>query len=265
MNIFGILNLTPDSFFDGGKYINTESAFCAVKEMICHKVWCVDVGGESTRPDAEPVKVEEELQRVLPIITAIQNLNVRISIDTYKSEVAERAIRSGAKIINDISGLRFDPDMVKVAAKYKIPVIIMHILGTPKTMQKTPKYQNVVKEVFEFFEERIDFAQTNGIQRDNIIIDPGIGFGKDLEHNIQLIQHAQEFRKLGCALLYGVSRKSFIGKILDRPVNERLAGSLAAAAFLFHQKVEYIRVHDTKETADLIQLLSVLYPSEKHV
>ena len=265
MNIFGILNLTPDSFFDGGKYKNVESAIHAVKEMIRHKVWCIDIGGESTRPGAEPVSIEEELQRVLPIITAIQNLDVRISIDTYKSEVAERAICSGAKIINDISGLRFDPDMVKVAAKYKVPVIIMHIHGTPKTMQKTPKYHDVVKEVFEFFEEKIDYAQTNGIQHDNIIIDPGIGFGKDLEHNIQLIQHAHEFRKLGCPLLYGVSRKSFIGKILDRTVNERLAGSLASTAFLFHQKVEYIRVHDTKETADLIQLLSVLYPTEKHL
>ncbi|PIP69791.1 MAG: dihydropteroate synthase [Nitrospirae bacterium CG22_combo_CG10-13_8_21_14_all_44_11] len=225
----------------------------------------IDVGGESTRPGSEPVPLQEEIDRTIPVIEEIsKKIKVPVSIDTYKAEVARRALDAGASIVNDISGLRFDPEMPKVVSQYKVPVVIMHIKGTPKDMQANPIYEALIPEIMDYFRESIRLAVESGITEDKIIIDPGIGFGKTFDHNLEIIKNLREFTLLEKPLLVGVSRKAFIGKILgDAPVSERLEGSEAAAAISILNGANIIRVHDVKEmkkvalVADAIKRMSV--------
>jgi len=257
--IMGILNVTPDSFYDGGKYSIWDRAVQRAEKMLEDGADIIDIGGESTRPGAESVSLEEELDRVIPVIEAIRDFPIPISIDTYKAKVAAEALKHGASIVNDISGLRFDPEMAKVVAKYNVPVIIMHIKGTPRDMQKNPHYENVVEEIKNYFIKQIDYAISFGIKRGNIILDPGIGFGKKLEHNIEILRNINEFKKLGFPLLIGHSRKSMIGMILDGiPPEERLYGTLAISSYCIMNKVHIIRVHDVKEHVHLRKILEAI-------
>ena len=251
----GILNLTPDSFSDGGLFINKGSALKHVKQMINDGAQIIDIGGESTRPGAEEVSADEECSRVILVIEAIREISdIPISIDTSKTEVMQQAVSSGASMINDVNALRAD-GAVELAAKLNLPVCIMHMQGLPRTMQHTPTYEDVVQEVKAFLEERIDVCIKAGIKRSNIIIDPGFGFGKTLEHNLSLFKHLEEFKELGCPLLVGVSRKSMIGAVLNNTdSNERLNGSLALATLAAWKNANILRVHDVKETADALKL-----------
>jgi dihydropteroate synthase len=247
----GILNVTPDSFSDGGKYFNKERAVEQALRMQDEGADIIDIGGESTRPGAEKISVREEITRVVPVIEALVNkVNIPLSIDTYKAAVAEEAVSAGASIINDISGLRFDPQMPRVAARHNVPVVIMHIKGTPKNMQKSPSYKTLIPEVIDYLREGIEIARNAGIADDKIVIDPGIGFGKTLEHNLEIIKNLDEFSGLEKPVLIGPSRKSFIGRILgDLPVTERLEGTAAAIAICIFNGANIIRVHDVKEMA----------------
>jgi len=248
--VMGILNVTPDSFYDGAKYQNIEIALQQVSRMIDSEVDIIDVGGESTRPGATPVSVEEEKKRVIPLIRSVRNLSsdVRISIDTTKAEVAYQAIKAGASIINDVSGLRNDPDMVEVVKKFDAYVVIMHMNGNPENMQDDPVYEKwVVDEINDFFEERIDFARNHGIDRKKIILDPGIGFGKTVEHNLQILADCDKFKKFGLPLLIGPSNKSFIGNILKVDPDNRIWGTAAAISYIIANGADIIRVHDVPE------------------
>ncbi len=259
VQIMGILNVTPDSFFDGGKYFASELAVSRALEMIKEGADIIDIGGESSRPGSTPVSVQEELARILPIVKALtKKTKVPISIDTYKSEVANTCLAQGACIINDISALRFDRRMAKAAVKYKAKVVLMHMQGTPRRMQKDPHYHDVVSEVFQFLEERIQYAASQGLARGNLIIDPGIGFGKTLKHNLALLQKLSEFRSLGVPILLGVSRKSMIGNILGNDPDKRLTGSLAAAAWGYLQGANILRVHDVHATKELLKVLEAV-------
>jgi len=247
--IMGILNVTPDSFSDGGKYFGKERAVEQALRMRDEGADIIDIGGESTRPGAEKISVKEEISRVVPVIEALANkVKIPISIDTYKSAVAEAAILSGASIINDISGLRFDPEMPRVAARHNVPVVIMHIKGTPKNMQKKPVYKALIPEITDYLREGIEIARNAGVADDKIVIDPGIGFGKTIEHNLEIIKKLNEFSGLEKPILIGPSRKSFIGRILgDLPVTERLEGTAAVLAIGIFNGANIIRVHDIKE------------------
>ena len=255
----GILNVTPDSFSDGGWYLNTKSAVEHAKGMVQDGADIVDIGGESSRPGAEPVPVQVELERVLPVIKALsKKIDAPISIDTYKADVAKEALKAGASIINDISGLRFDTMMVKVAADADAPVIIMHMKGTSMDMQKRPVYKDVVKEILSFFKERICFAVKNGIKKNKIIIDPGIGFGKTVKHNLEIIKRLSEFKILGVPILLGPSRKSFIGKILNVDIDKRLEGTAAAVAISIANGANIVRVHDVKAMAEVARVAEAI-------
>jgi dihydropteroate synthase len=257
--IMAILNVTPDSFSDGGHYFNIDRAVKHAKMMAAEGADIIDIGGESSRPGSEPVLLEKELERVIPVIKALsKEIDIPISIDTYKAEVAKEALNAGASIINDISGLRFDPLMAKVAAEAGCPVIIMHMKGTPRDMQKRPVYKDVVKEITAFFKERISFAVKNGIKKNKIIIDPGIGFGKTVVHNLEIIKRLKEFRKLGVPILIGPSRKSFIGRILNADVDKRLEGTAAAVAIGIANGANIVRVHDVKEMADVAKIADAI-------
>ena len=243
-HIMGVLNVTPDSF-SGDGITNAENAVEKAKEMVEEGADIIDVGGESTRPFSKPISELDEWKRVGPVLKKLmKEVDVPVSIDSYKPMIVKKALDSGASIINDISGLR-NKEMVKTAAKYDVPVIIMHMKGTPRNMQKKPEYRDVVGEIFSFFEKRIEYAENNGV--DKIIIDPGIGFGKNLEHNLEIIRRLKEFKSLGKPLLVGPSRKSFIGQILDLPAGKRLEGTLASAALCINNGADIIRVHDVKE------------------
>jgi dihydropteroate synthase len=248
--LMGIVNVTPDSFYDGGKRFSTERAAADALEMVDSGAEVLDIGGESTRPGARPVPLEEELRRVLPVITELRkNSNVPISIDTYKEAVARAALEAGADIVNDISALRFDPAMATLVASEKVPLILMHMQGVPRTMQVEPHYQDVVREVQDFLAERIHAAKEAGIPRARIIVDPGIGFGKTLAHNLALLKDLESFNSLGQPLLVGISRKAFIGKILNAAgPEERLEGSLAAAVAAVLSGANIVRAHDVSET-----------------
>jgi len=245
----GILNVTPDSFSDGGRHFDKAAAIRRAHQMVEEGADIIDIGGESTRPGSEPVPLEEEISRTIPVIEALaKNIKVPISIDTYKAEVAKRALDAGASIVNDISGLRFDPEMPKVVSQYKVPVVIMHIKGTPKNMQANPQYGALIPEIMDYLRASIMLALKFGIPEDKIIIDPGIGFGKAFEHNLEIIKNLHEFTLLEKPLLVGVSRKAFIGKILgDAPASERLEGTAAAVAISILNGANIIRVHDVKE------------------
>jgi len=251
--IMGILNVTPDSFSDGGKFFDVSAAVERALRMAEEGAQIIDVGGESTRPGAEPVPLDEELRRVLPVIEALrQKSDILISIDTYKSEVARQALQAGADIVNDISGARFDENMPRVVARFAVPLIIMHIKGMPKNMQKNPHYSDVIEEIYSYFEERLNFLQEQGIK--HLAIDPGIGFGKRLEDNLKLLRDLKDFTFLNRPILMGTSRKSFIGQILDKEVDERLFGSLATQVIAVQNGAHLLRVHDVAATNDALKI-----------
>lgn len=251
--IMGILNVTPDSFSDGGKYTKAEEALKRAKEIESEGADFIDIGGQSTRPGSKEISVDEELERVIPILEAVKDeINIPISIDTYRSKVAEEALKSGAMIVNDITGLNYDPEMPKVINKYKASCIVMHSKGKPENMQDNPEYENVVAEVTSYLENSIWKANISGI--DQIIIDPGIGFGKTVEHNLTLIKHIPDLKRLDCPILIGVSRKSLIGKILNTDVGEHLEGSLALDTISILNGVNILRVHDVKESVRIAKI-----------
>jgi dihydropteroate synthase len=258
-HIMGVLNVTPDSFSDGGKFFDLEDAVSQGMKMIEEGADMIDVGGESTRPGSDPLPAEAELSRVIPVIKSMSaKTDVPISIDTYKAEVARRALDAGAQMINDISALRFDPEMKEVASKYKVPIVLMHIKGTPKEMQKDPSYEDVIAEITEYLRQSIKIAQDAGIAREKIIIDPGIGFGKRVQDNLNVLKNLKEFSILGCPILIGCSRKSFIGRVLDLPVEERSEGSLAALAVAVMNGANIVRVHDVKESKRVVSLIDAV-------
>lgn len=256
----GIVNVTPDSFSDGGRLPDQNSLLNQIEIMVNQGVDILDIGGESTRPFADKVSLEEELDRVIPAVTAIrQNFHTHISVDTTKAEVAEQAITAGADLINDISALRFDPGMAKVALKYKSPVIIMHMQGTPRTMQQKPEYKDVLEDVATMLQERIQWAVDQGIRRDRIIIDPGIGFGKSLEHNLIILKNIPYLKKLGQPVLIGHSRKSFIHKLLGiADPEDRDEASAIISALCTAQGASIIRTHDVGRTVQAIKLAESL-------
>jgi len=250
--IMGILNVTPDSFSDGGKYLNVDDAVSRAVQMIEEGADIIDVGGESTRPKgvygegAKKVTAEEEMERVIPVVEQIAKSSVAvISIDTYKSAVAEEALKAGASIVNDISGLRFDSAIASVVSKYQAALVVMHIQGTPETMQANPYYSDVVVEVKNELKQSVEKAQQAGVQ--NVIVDPGIGFGKDLDHNLKLLKNLSVLQELACPVLVGTSRKGFIGTLLNATVDDRLEGSAASVAVAIMNGANIIRVHDVKE------------------
>lgn len=262
--IMGILNVTPDSFSDGGLHFDRSAAIERAYQMVEEGADIIDVGGESTRPGSEPVTIEEELRRTIPVIEAIaKEIKVPISIDTYKSEVAKKALDAGASMVNDISRLRFDPRMPEVVSEYKVPVVIMHIKGTPRNMQQNPVYKALIPEIMDSLRAGIRLAISTGISEDKIVIDPGIGFGKTFDHNLEVINNLKEFTLLEKPILIGPSRKAFIGKILgDVPVTERLEGTSAAVAVSIMHGANIIRVHDVKEMARVAKVVDAI-KSEK--
>ena len=246
--IMGILNVTPDSFSDGGMYYNATQAIEFALQMEEEGADIIDVGGESTRPGAKTVELQKECDRILPVIEGIRTKSdILISIDTYKSEVARKSIATGAGMVNDISGMTFDPNMVDVIKDSGLPVVIMHIKGTPKNMQKKPYYEDLMQELTEYFEERKKFARAKGILDQQIILDPGIGFGKRLQDNFQLLRELKKIVDMGFPVLIGPSKKSFIGLTLDLPIDQRLEGTAAAVTTGILKGARIVRVHDVKE------------------
>ena len=247
--VMGILNVTPDSFSDGGRYLDADAAVHHALRMAEDGADVIDIGGESTRPGAEPLTVDQELERVLPVIRRLAgSCPIPLSIDTYKSEVARRAVLEGAAMVNDISGMTFDAGMPKTVADLGVPVILMHIKGTPRTMQQDPRYADVVAEVKEWLQRRAEAAVAAGIPRDYIFVDPGFGFGKTAEQNLELLRRLPEFRTLGLPIALGTSRKSTIGKVLGGlPVEERLEGTAATVALAIAGGAALVRVHDVRE------------------
>jgi dihydropteroate synthase len=258
--VMGVINVTPDSFYDGGKRFDSARAVADGFEMIDSGAEILDIGGESTRPGAQPVSLDEELRRVLPVIRELRKeSDVPISIDTYKEAVARAALDAGADIVNDISALRFDPAMAALVAREGVPLILMHMQGVPRTMQREPHYRDVVGEVRDFLAERVRSANQAGIAQEQIIIDPGIGFGKTLTHNLALLKNLQSLKSLGQPLLIGVSRKAFIGKILNAAApEERLEGSLAAAVASALTGANILRVHDVSETVRALRVADAI-------
>ena len=245
----GVLNVTPDSFSDGGQFNEINSAILHVDKMLKNGADIIDIGGESTKPGSEPVSANEESKRIVPIIKAIKNeyKDILISVDTYKSTVAKKAIEAGADFVNDISGLTFDDEMVSLLAQRNIPVVIMHINGKPKTMQKNILYSDLISDMKRFFIKQCEYAINSGIKENNIIIDPGIGFGKTFDHNFTLLKRLKEFGDLGFPILIGPSRKAFIGDVLNLPSNERVEGTIATIVTGILNGANIIRVHDVKE------------------
>jgi len=255
----GIVNVTPDSFYDGGRRLDSARAVAGGIAMVEAGADIIDIGGESTRPGAEPVSVDEELTRVLPVIRGLRKSSeVPISIDTYKASVAAAALDEGADIVNDITALRFDPEMASLVAAQRVPVVLMHMQGIPRTMQVEPHYSDVVREVRDFLGAQVRRAIEAGIAQERIIIDPGIGFGKSLEHNLTLLRELSVLASLGQPILVGVSRKHFIGKILDLGTQERLEGSLAAAAAAVFAGANIIRAHDVMETWRVLRIIDAI-------
>lgn len=259
-HVMGILNVTPDSFSDGGQYLDVQQAVTHAKMMVAEGATLIDIGGESSRPGASPVSVAEELARVVPVVQALADtIDVIISVDTYKAEVARQALEAGAHIVNDITALCGDPATVKVIAKMEAGVVLMHMKGTPRTMQKTPQYNDVVNEICLWLRERIRDAETQGIAAERIIIDPGIGFGKTTEHNLEILKRLSDFRELNKPLLVGTSRKSFIGNVLGVPLAERVEGTTATVCWAIAHGADIVRVHDVKANVRAAQMTDTLY------
>ena len=263
--VMGILNITPDSFSDGGRFIGKDAAIAQARAMLAAGAAILDIGGESTRPGAEEVSVQQELDRVLPVIEAIRSeLDCVISIDTCKSQVMKEAVAAGADIINDIKAL-LDHGAVEVAAAAQVPVCLMHMQGQPRTMQHSPLYQDVVKEVGEFLQQRAEVCIAAGIPKSQIILDPGFGFGKSLQHNYKLLSQLSDLLGLNYPLLVGMSRKSMIGQLVQVPPEERLAGSLACATIAVMKGARIIRVHDVKETVQAVAITCATLFGVEHV
>lgn len=257
--IVGILNVTPDSFFDGGRYVGREAAVAHAVAMAKSGADFLDIGAESSRPGSLPIDEAEETRRLIPIVKAVcEAVSIPVSVDTTKASVARQALEAGAAIVNDISGLRFDRDMAAVVAETGAGLVLMHMQGTPRTMQRNPVYTDVVQDVKEFFAERIEVAVKASISTKQIILDPGIGFGKLLGHNLTLLARLREFSTFRRPLMVGVSRKSFIGQVLGRSVNDRLFGTAAAVAVAVAQGADLVRVHDVAEMKDVVRMVEAI-------
>jgi dihydropteroate synthase len=252
----GILNVTPDSFYDGGRFSDVNAAVGRAAEMAEEGADFIDIGGESTRPGSDPVSAEMEISRVVPVIQSVSRLiDVPISIDTRKSQVAEAALRAGADLVNDVGGLNDDPDMADVVARHQVPVVIMHKRGVPKTMQDRIEYGDLLGEIRNFFGLAVEKAEKKGVPRHRVLLDPGIGFGKSVEDNFMLIRHLNIFADFGCPILIGVSRKSFIGKTLNLPEKDRLHGTAAAVAVAAFMGAHVVRVHDVREMVQVVRIV----------
>jgi dihydropteroate synthase len=251
--LMGILNVTPDSFSDGGRYLDPVRAVDQAAELFARGADIVDIGGESTRPEAPPVAIDDEMQRVLSVIERVaKNADGPISVDTTKAEVARRALDLGAVVVNDISGLTFDPEMPSVCSEAKAGVVCMHIQGRPATMQLNPQYDDVVAEITAYLNSRLEALEQAGIARERVVIDPGIGFGKTAQHNLDLLRNVGQFRSLGRPVLIGHSRKRFLGKLLGRPLDELLAGTVGVSIALAVKGVDILRVHDVQAVRDAL-------------
>jgi dihydropteroate synthase len=256
--VMGVLNVTPDSFSDGGAYNDIEAACAHAERMAKDGADIIDIGGESTRPGADAVSPADELERVLPVIERLSHrLDTPISIDTRRATVASAALEAGARIVNDVSACR-DPEMPAVAREYEAPIIVMHMKGDPKSMQRKPTYEDVVGEVKAFLAARVEFLTSQGMGAESIVVDPGIGFGKRFRDNLELLGAMETFRDIGCPVMVGASRKTFLGEMLQAPPGERLAGNLAVAARCHAAGVDMIRVHDVKETVGLLRVLDAM-------
>ncbi|MFH1892931.1 MAG: dihydropteroate synthase [Candidatus Zixiibacteriota bacterium] len=261
--VIGILNVTPDSFSDGGRFLDLDQAVQHALKMASEGADIIDIGGESTRPGAEPLSLDAELARVLPVIKEIRRQSdIPISIDTYKSAVAGASIEAGANLINDISGLRFDSAMASTAAHLCVPVIAMHIKGEPRSMQSNPTYDDLIAEIKTYLSESISIAENAGIKRENVIIDPGIGFGKTLAHNFSILRHLGEFAELGQPMMVGASRKRFLGSLSGTDPYDRLEESLAAAIIAAANGAHFIRVHDVPQTVRALKVWDAVKGSE---
>ncbi|MDE5083195.1 MAG: dihydropteroate synthase [Trichodesmium sp. St18_bin1] len=262
--IMGILNVTPDSFSDGGDFNTLETGLMQAKKMVKAGADIIDIGGQSTRPGSKVVSIDEELNRVLPIIKFLRSkknicAEIPISVDTTRAIVAEKAIEAGTNLINDISAGTYDDEMFSVVADLKVPIILMHIRGTPKTMQKLTDYQDLIGEIYKFLESRIEVAVKAGIEREKIIIDPGIGFAKNYEQNLEIIRNLSRFKSLNCPILVGLSRKSFIGQILNQPdAKQRVWGTAAGCVAAIAQYIDILRVHDVKEMSEVCRVADVI-------
>lgn len=255
----GIVNVTPDSFSDGGCFLDPEKALGHAMDLVEQGADILDVGAESTRPGARPVDAEEELKRLIPLITSLaKRVAIPISVDTMKARVAQAAIDAGVSIVNDVTALRFDPEMASVVACTEAGVVLMHMQGMPDTMQQGPRYEDVVSEVCEFFAARLQAAEQAGITKRQIVLDPGIGFGKLQEHNVKILKRLSVFNVLNRPILVGVSRKAFLGKILDRPVQDRIWGTAAAVALAVDRGAAILRVHDVAEMLDVVKVAAAI-------
>lgn len=259
--LMGVLNVTPDSFSDGGEFNTLTAALAQAQRLVKAGADIIDIGGQSTRPGAKQISVEEELNRVLPVVEAVSSvLSVPISVDTTRALVAKKAVEAGADLVNDISGGIFDPEMLPIVAYLGVPIALMHMRGTPQTMQQLTEYQDVVGEIYEFLESRIAAAVEAGIERSNLIVDPGIGFAKTAEQNLEILRQLPRFRSLGVPLLVGVSRKSFIGRILDRPDPKgRVWGTAAACCAAIAGWADILRVHDVLEMHDVCRVADAIW------
>lgn len=256
--VMGVMNMTPDSFYDGGKLPDAEAAHMAALAHIADGADLLDVGGESSRPGAEPVAPDEELRRVLPVVEALAELDVAISIDTYRASTARAALDAGAALVNDITALRGDPEMALVVAEVGCACVLMHMQGTPQTMQKAPTYQNVVDDICAFFEERIQFALSHGIAEEHIWLDPGFGFGKTPSQNLEILRRFAEFKRFGRPLLVGTSNKSTIGKVLGTTVDDRTEGTAATIAVAIMNGADVVRVHDVRVMARVARMTDAI-------
>ena len=258
-HVMGILNVTPDSFSDGGRYLDVQQAITHAETMVTEGATLIDIGGESSRPGASPVSVDEELARVVPVIRGLADVgDVLISVDTSKAKVAKHALEAGAQIVNDITALCGDPEMATVVAEMEAGVVLMHMKGTPRTMQQAPEYDDVVTEICSWLKEKTQNAEAQGIAAERIIVDPGIGFGKTTKHNLDILKRLSEFRELKKPLLVGTSRKSFIGNVLKAPITARLEGTAATVCWAIAHGADIVRVHDVKANVRAAQMTDAL-------
>ncbi|MBP6058051.1 MAG: dihydropteroate synthase [Nitrosomonas sp.] len=256
--IMGVVNITPDSFSDGGLYLSTQQAIAHARNLIEEGADILDIGGESTRPDSQPVSIDEELNRVIPVLEALVDTHIPISIDTSKPEVMKHAIEAGAFMINDVNALRSPGALEVLAQNNHVQICLMHMQGTPQDMQKSPQYKNIVAEVKDFLQQRIDTVKAAGISQDRLVIDPGFGFGKTLQHNLALLKHLNEFTTLGVPVLAGLSRKSMLGAITGNDVTHRIHESIAAALLAVVKGARIVRVHDVKASKHALSVYSAI-------